>query len=359
MNTKKIVLSLAISSFLSCGSVIANDYSGTGLINEPIAVQGTATIYEFNPVNQFVVNTRLGYVTDIELRPGEEVQKIAAGNTLQWSVEKDTVADVTHVYIKPLSDSATNVIINTSQRSYRLIVTSLNGWMNYIIKWNYPKEEEAERRAAILKRTKEFQERMDLSVKAAEKAKALNKQYKVKKNKNVVSKYIPLAVFDDGRKTYIEIAPGNTQNMPVVFYFDEFDKSKLQMVNYRLKGNFMEIDRVMDHIKLVFSQKSYMIFERTNEDNKIPSIKEIPLNKTSVQELATQSVNAGAKQKKDVDLHEQAPISLKEKMKAIMEKKQLELLKASNSPNEDPLNRIADILESDSDAETTPGGDTK
>ena len=114
MNTKKIVLSLAISSFLSCG-VMANDYSGTGLINEPIAVQGTATIYEFNPVNQFVVNTRLGYVTDIELRPGEEVQKIAAGNTLQWSVEKDTVADVTHVYIKPLSDSATNVIINTSQ----------------------------------------------------------------------------------------------------------------------------------------------------------------------------------------------------------------------------------------------------
>lgn len=46
-------------------------------------------------------------------------------------------------------------------------------------------------------------------------------------------------------------------------------------------------------------------------------------------------------------------------MKAIMEKKQLELLKASNSQNEDPLNRIADILESDSDVETTPGGDTK
>lgn len=46
MNTKKIVLSFAISSFLSCGSVMANDYSGTGLINEPIAVQGTATIYE-------------------------------------------------------------------------------------------------------------------------------------------------------------------------------------------------------------------------------------------------------------------------------------------------------------------------
>lgn len=44
MNTKKIVLSLAISSFLSCGSVIANDYSGTGLINEPIAVQMTTII---------------------------------------------------------------------------------------------------------------------------------------------------------------------------------------------------------------------------------------------------------------------------------------------------------------------------
>ena len=61
MNTKKIVLSLAISSFLSCGSVIANDYSGTGLINEPIAVQGTATIYEFNPVNQHPFRVRDGH----------------------------------------------------------------------------------------------------------------------------------------------------------------------------------------------------------------------------------------------------------------------------------------------------------
>lgn len=358
MNVKKIALSLSLSSFLLASVVSANEYADAGMINEPVSVSGTAAVYEFNPDNQFVVNTRLGYVTDIELRPGEEIQKIAAGNTLQWSVEKDTVADVTHVYIKPLSDSATNLIINTTQRSYRLIVTSRNGWMNYIIKWVYPKEDEAERRAAIVKRTKAFKDELQMSLKAIERAKKINKNYKVKKNKNVISKFVPLSVFDDGKKTYIEISPANTQNMPIVFYFDDFDKKKLQLVNYRLKGNFMEIDRVMDHIKLVFSQKSYMIFERINSDNKVPSIKDISLNKSSKENLAKESLNAGIRQKKNVNFHEQAPISLKEKLKAIMEKKQLEIIKASSgtSANDDSLNRIADILENDSSPEDEKGG---
>ena len=110
----KLLVSLVLTSLLMAGSASANE---AGLINDPVSKDGTAVVYEYSPVNQFLVNARLGYVTDIELKPGEEVQKIASGNTVQWSVEKDSVAGTSHVYIKPSSQSATNFIINTNQRS--------------------------------------------------------------------------------------------------------------------------------------------------------------------------------------------------------------------------------------------------
>lgn len=339
----KLLVSLVLTSLLMAGSASANE---AGLINDPVSKDGTAVVYEYSPVNQFLVNARLGYVTDIELKPGEEVQKIASGNTVQWSVEKDSVAGTSHVYIKPSSQSATNFIINTNQRSYRLIVTTYNNDLAFIVKWNYPAEDEQARLLALRKKTEEEQAKLQAVLKTIRRAKLINKHYEVKKNKNVVNKYIPLSVFDDGRKTYIEISKDNTQNMPVLFYFDEYDKSKLQMVNYRLKGNFMEVDRVMDRIIMVFSQKSYLIFEKDDKSNKVPSPDEIKLNKDPNVVLAAKSVSSGRKQNQKVDFYATAPISLKQKMEAKRKKEQLDIIKASNpAPADDSLNRLANILE--------------
>ena len=250
------------------------------------------------------------------------------------------------MYIKPSSQSATNFIINTNQRSYRLIVTTYNNDLAFIVKWNYPAEDEQARLLALRKKTEEEQAKLQAVLKTIRRAKLINKHYEVKKNKNVVNKYIPLSVFDDGRKTYIEISKDNTQNMPVLFYFDEYDKSKLQMVNYRLKGNFMEVDRVMDRIIMVFSQKSYLIFEKDDKSNKVPSPDEIKLNKDPNVVLAAKSVSSGRKQNQKVDFHETAPISLKQKMEAKQKKEQLDIIKASNpAPADDSLNRLANILE--------------
>lgn len=359
-NKKKLFLSMVLSSFLLAGTVSANE---AGLVNDPISRDGTAVVYEYSPVNQFLVNARLGYVTDVELKPGEEVQKIASGNTVQWSVEKDSVAGTSHVYIKPSSQSVTNFIINTNQRSYRLIVTTYNDDLAFIVRWTYPAEDEQARLLAVKKRTEQEQAKLRDVMKTIQRAKLINKHYDVKQNKNVVSKYIPLSVFDDGKKTYIEIAKDNTQNMPVVFYFDEFDKSKLQMVNYRLKGNFMEIDRVMDHIKLVFSQKSYLIFEKTDENNKVPAPKDITLNKDPNDLLAAKSITSGRKQIEKVDVHKNPPVSLRDKLLEKQKKEQLEIIKASNPSPDDALDRIAQLLAEDDrntpDDSDSKGGDGK
>lgn len=52
----------------------------------------------------------------------------------------------------------------------------------------------------------------------------------------------------------------------------------------------MEIDRVMDQIKLVYSQKSYLVLRKDDEKNTVPAPDQITLNKQSNQDLAFQTV---------------------------------------------------------------------
>lgn len=85
MKIKHILLaSLIAGSLVSPFSSMAAD----GYIEDPVSYEGSAAVFVYEPYNQYVVYTRVGYVTDIVLRPGEEVSKVAAGNTLQWAVEK-------------------------------------------------------------------------------------------------------------------------------------------------------------------------------------------------------------------------------------------------------------------------------
>ena len=48
-----------------------------------------------------------------------------------------------------------------------------------------------------------------------------------------------------------------------IYYYDSrIPKDKLQLVNYRIKGDFFEIDRVAQAWKIVYEQNAYLIVER-------------------------------------------------------------------------------------------------
>lgn len=254
MKLQKRMAILACVGIMSMGLLSAQ---GEGIVYYPTYTDGTAHVYTYNPWKQYEINTKVGFVTDIQLRKGEEVQKIATGDTVQWQVDTDTVADISHVYVKPtVSGLKTNFIINTTQRSYRLIINS-NDDGEYVVLWNYPEEDEKDRLVKV-----------EAERKAEEEATALlqsinntkyDTAYKIKSNKNVSNDYIPTAVFSDGTKTFIELPKGIKDNMPTVYYFDEWQPKKLQLVNYRLKGNIMEIDKLANQFKLVYSQTSHLV----------------------------------------------------------------------------------------------------
>ena len=61
----------------------------------------------------------------------------------------------------------------------------------------------------------------------------------------------------------IVINKENKNNLPTIYYYDErIPKDKLQLVNYRIKGNYFEIDRVAQAWKIVYQQDAYLVVER-------------------------------------------------------------------------------------------------
>ena len=77
---------------------------------------------------------------------------------------------------------------------------------------------------------------------------------------------VPQFMFDDGTKTYIKIRKENKNNLPTIYYYDSrIPKDKLQLVNYRIKGEFFEIDRVAQSWKIVYQQDAYLVVERNNK----------------------------------------------------------------------------------------------
>ena len=153
-----------------------------------------------------------------------------------------------------------------------------------------------------------------------------NRSYVVKKNKDVKSDYIPLAVFDDGVKTYVELSNKNIDNMPVFYYFDEYDKKKLQLINYRLKNGIIELDKVMHNMKIAFSQKSYLIVERTSSTHIIPNPKDIDLGNVNRDKIYAMN----DRQASEVPLTD-SYVTLKEREKAEKMNQMKELLRESRS----------------------------
>ena len=72
--------------------------------------------YEYYPESLYNVDCQVGYITDIVLKPGDNVTHIAAGDTAQWMVDSANIGNVTHIYVKPLVKNVdTNFIITTNK----------------------------------------------------------------------------------------------------------------------------------------------------------------------------------------------------------------------------------------------------
>lgn len=343
MNKKlkySVVLSCMISTFL-VGSTFAHD-TEDGVTYYPSYSDNTANVYNYNKYKQFEINTKVGYVTDVQLRPGEVVQKIASGNTTQWQVDVDIIDGVQHVYIKPMvSGIRTNMIINTDQRSYRFLVNSTDE-MEYVVVFNFAELDREAQLKAEAEALAAQQARLD-NLKRLQNT-HFNTNYKVIKTKNVKTIYVPKNIFDDGQKTYIEVSDlALRDNLPLVYSYDDWEKGKLQLVNYRLKNNVIEIDKVVNKMRVMFSQNSYFDVQNKNTEYKNTS----PGNIQFKGQPATTLYNADIVNPTEQVSYHDTFVSLNERNRQARMQEYKDLQGGSMDKLDDLINQVEDSIKTD------------
>jgi type IV secretion system protein VirB9 len=190
----------------------------------------------------FQVYAAPGQVTDIVLQEGEELVgpgPVAAGDTVRWIIG-DTISGAgaarrVHILVKPTrADIVTNLIINTSRRTYHIELRATPSTYMASVSWSYPEHE------LIALRKAEAERERAAPIAAGLDLGALNFGYRLSGDK---PDWRPVRVFDDGRQLFIEfgeeVAVGE---MPPLFASG--DKGAAELLNYRVNGRFMIVDRL-------------------------------------------------------------------------------------------------------------------
>jgi type IV secretion system protein VirB9 len=208
-------------------------------------------VYPFTQGALYQVYTAVGQITDIALQPGETLVgsgPVAAGDTVRWIIgdtESGTGATKQiHILVKPTrTELMTNLVINTNLRTYHMELRSTEKTYMASVSWQYPQDQliALRRQNAEAKAAQPVASGVDLS--------RVNFRYEVTGDR---APWRPLHAFDDGKQVFIEFPRGIGQGeMPPLFVVGpEGDTSEL--VNYRVRGNYMIIDRLFAAAELRF-----------------------------------------------------------------------------------------------------------
>jgi type IV secretion system protein TrbG len=210
-------------------------------------------IYTFIPGALYQLYTAPENVTDIALQPGETLVAKAAGDTVRWVVGDTTSgtgeAQQVHVLVKPTKEGLhTNLVLTTDRRTYHLECHSTEGTYMAAVSWRYPQDElrHLTQQAATQKA------RSAQVIAPVLDATALHFVYKLESKDP--PRWMPLQVFDDGQKTYIQLPPTlATTEAPALFIKSQ--EGTTQLVNYRVKANWYVVDRLFEEAELRVGDK--------------------------------------------------------------------------------------------------------
>jgi type IV secretion system protein VirB9 len=199
--------------------------------------------------------------TDIQLEPGEQVLEMPfLSEEKVWEigagVSRKNGQDVQHFFVKPtFPNLTTNMIIITDRRVYHLLLKSFKDRWMVMVQWEYPgvmpytiKTEAMNRRTSELTGdgllvNPEF----------------LSFDYRMTYSLFKKPVWIPKRVYDDGRKTYIELDEKMLHTeAPVIF------NRRNERINYRVQKNLAVIDELIEKItvrrgreKVTITKKKY------------------------------------------------------------------------------------------------------
>ena len=210
-------------------------------------------VYPFTDGALYQLYAAPGQITDIALEPGEQLAgagPVAAGDTVRWIIgDTESGAGLTkrvHILVKPSRpDLVTNLVINTDRRTYHLEMRSADHTYMASVSWSYPQDQ----LIALRRQASEAQTNQPIA--AGVDIDALNFRYRIDGDS---PPWRPLRAFDDGRQVFIEFPAGIGQGeMPPVWVIGA--EGGAELVNYRVRGRYMVIDRLFAAAELRLGQK--------------------------------------------------------------------------------------------------------
>ncbi len=199
-------------------------------------------VYPWSEGALYQVYAAPGQITNIALEPGESLTgagPIAAGDTARWIIG-DTesgsgVARRVHVLVKPTrADITTNLVITTDRRTYMLELRSGEKPYMPAVAWAYPQPAGGGRQATP-------------ATPIIPAAAARNYRYGLTGSSNPPWK--PIAVYDDGRRVYVEFPRGIVQGeMPPIFVIGP--EGEAQIANTRIYQHILIVDRLFGAAEL-------------------------------------------------------------------------------------------------------------
>jgi type IV secretion system protein VirB9 len=204
----------------------------------------------------YQVYTAPGQVTDIALQEGEQLTgpgPVAAGDTVRWIIGDTTsgsgATQRVHILVKPTAkDLVTNLVINTDRRTYHLELRATPETYLASISWTYPQDELIALRGQSAAATAASGATVASGIDVA----ALNFRYAITGD---APPWRPVRAFDDGRQVFIEFPAGIGQGeMPPLFVIGAAGGGEL--VNYRVSGRHMIVDRLFAAAELKMGDKT-------------------------------------------------------------------------------------------------------
>lgn len=209
----------------------------------------------------YEVYTSPGRVTDIALEAGEELISVSAGDTVRWVIGDTTsgngAGQLVHILVKPIEIGLhTNLVIDTSLRTYHLELTSTPQTWMAAASWDYPLD-----RLIALRASNTTAEEAQ-PVAAGVDVSRLKFRYAISGDD---PSWRPVRAFDDGQKVYIEFPAGIGQGeMPPLFVLGPNGQSEL--VNYRVHPPYYIVDRLFAMAELRLGAAPQQVVRITRTD---------------------------------------------------------------------------------------------
>jgi len=227
--------------------------------------QGATQLFVYAPGGLYQVYAAVGQVTDIMLQEGETLSDtgaVAAGDTVRWVIGEAASGSGpgrrTHILVKPTDPGIrTNLVINTDRRTYHVELRSTPATYMASVGWSYPQDELIAVRARVEAATALASTQVQTGIDPTK----LDFAYRLT---GANPPWKPVQVFDDGAKTYLLFPQTIAQSeLPPLFLLGE--KNKAELVNYRVAGRYMVVDRLFSIAELRLGTRKQQIvrIERT------------------------------------------------------------------------------------------------